>query len=343
MSKIKSKLKFLRLYTTSRINSPQLDIGTIFVTRRCNKKCGYCSTKKDYNPEEELSLEEDKEVIDKFKEFGVWYLTISGGEPTLRSDLADIVRYAHNKGMFTIVNTNGSFSNISIDDVVKAGIDIVDIAIDSMSNPRFKNYDGVRETLERLVKSDVGVKLNYCILKENYHETAKILGLTEHYRIPISIHLGELSPLPTSISYDSTPFFKKGDKGDIKQVEEISRLLAERARKSILMLNPPEYFEAWPRFMQGEELEWKCKAGETSLCVDYNGAILQCVSAEFPVEIDGKVLNYRDLNRANINSIKEEVQELTEQCRSKCLSCTYMLEHYSMEKPLRVLRIVFSF
>lgn len=109
------------------------------------------------------------------------------------------------------------------------------------------------------------------------------------------------------------------------------------------MLNPPEYFEVWPRFMEGEELKWGCKAGESSLCVDYNGAVLQCVSAEFPVEINGQALHYRDLNRDNINLVKQKVQESTLQCRPQCLSCAYMLEYYSMRNPLRVLKIVHSF
>ncbi len=95
MSKIKSKLKFLKSYLKSRINPPPLNAGTIFLTRRCNKECDYCYTEKDYNPKEELSLEENKKVIDKFKELGVWYLAFSGGEPTLRSELADSIRHAN--------------------------------------------------------------------------------------------------------------------------------------------------------------------------------------------------------------------------------------------------------
>ncbi len=209
---------------------------------------------------------------------------------------------------------------------------------------KFKNYNEVRETLEKLVcKHNVGVKLNFCIFKENYNEIADILGLTEHYGIPISIHLGTSSPLPIDISYDPTLFFKRGDEGDIGQVREISKLLAERARESILMLNPPEYFEVWPRFMEGEELKWKCNAGKSSLCVDYNGAVLQCVSAEFPIEINDSILHYKDLNRDNINSVEQEIQKLTEQCRPHCLSCAYMLEYYSMGNLPRVLRIVRSF
>lgn len=344
MSKIKSKFKFLWLYTSYRINPPPLSMGTMLITRRCNKNCDYCPTSKDNNTKKELNLKETKEVIDKFKELGVWYLAFSGGEPTLRNDLPDIVRYANNKRMFTIVHTNGSFKNISIDDLVNAGIDIVDVAIDSMSNPRFKNHEEVKETLERLVyKKDVRVKLNYCILKENYDETNNILGLTEHYRIPISIHLGQHLPLFTNINYGSTQFFKRGDGDDIGKVEEISKSLAEQARKNKFIINPPEYFKAWPKFMKGEELEWECKAGETSLCIDYNGAVLQCVNTEFPVEINGQDLRYRDLNRDNINLIKQKVQESTLQCRPQCLSCIYMLEYYSMRTPLRVLKVVHSF
>lgn len=347
MSKIKSKLKklkFLKLYGLSRLHSPLLNMGTIFVTRRCDRNCDYCYTKRDYDAKQELSTQESREVIDKFKELGVWYLAFSGGEPTLRSNLADSIRYANNKGMFTIVHTNGSFKNVGIDDVVNAGIDIIDIAIDSISNKKYKNYSEVKETLGKLVyEYNVGVKLNFCILKENSNEIDKILGLTENYKIPISIHLGEFSPLPTDINYDSTSFFKRGDKDDIKEVEKISKLLTERARKSKFIINPLEYFENWPRFIKGENLGWECKAGKSSLCVDYNGIILQCVSARYPVEINNRALHYKDLNRDNINLVKQKIQESTQQCKPSCLSCAYMLENYSMMNIPRILKIVHSF
>ncbi|MDD5192051.1 MAG: radical SAM protein [Candidatus Nanoarchaeia archaeon] len=315
MSRLKSKSKFLKLYFLSRFFShPTLNMGTIFVTRRCDRNCIYCYTKKNVDANQELSTQESKEVIDKFNEFGVWYLAFYGGEPTLRSDLADNIRYANNKGMFTIVHTNGSFKNIGIDEVVNAGIDVVDIAIDSITNPALKNYSEVKEKLERLIRTDVGVKLNHCITKENCDETTKILWLTEHYKIPISIHLGESSPLPTNINYDSTPFFKRGDKDDIQEVEKISRFLADRSRKSKLIINPPEYFEVWSRFIRGENLKWECKAGKSSLCIDYNGVVLSCVSASSPINLDGNALYYKDLNKSNINNVKQKIKESTLQC-----------------------------
>jgi pyrroloquinoline quinone biosynthesis protein E len=84
------------------------------VTRRCDEKCSYCWTAKNYNPSKDLSTSESKEVVNMFKGFGAWYFAIFGGEPTLRADLPEIIKHAKDFGMFSVLHTNGSFANASV-------------------------------------------------------------------------------------------------------------------------------------------------------------------------------------------------------------------------------------
>jgi MoaA/NifB/PqqE/SkfB family radical SAM enzyme len=338
----KRKLKFLASHVGSLARPKELSRGTLFATRRCDKKCVYCFTKTTYDPAEELGLSESKGVIDMFRGFGAWYFAIYGGEPTLREDLPEIVKYARDKGMFNVLHTNGSFVNTDVDDVMNAGADIVALAIDSISNPKFKNYEEISGNFEKMVKHDATVIINHCIVKENSHEIGDMLRLVEYYKVPIIIHLGELPALPTNGAYDKEAFFVRGNDSDIHQVEEISAMLAERARKSTLIINSPEFFDDWPDFMKGKELGWKCRAGENSLCVDYDGTILPCVSATYPVELDGQALHYNDLDRSNLGSAKSRIKGLTEHCKSDCLSTIYMLEYHNMRNPLRLMKLIYS-
>ena len=76
------------------------------VTARCNEECVFCYRGKLSEPE--LSTEEIKLVIDMLYGQGFKGLRISGGEPLLRKDIVDIVRYAAEKEFVTQLATNGN-------------------------------------------------------------------------------------------------------------------------------------------------------------------------------------------------------------------------------------------
>lgn len=85
------------------------------ITYRCNEKCLHC-----YNPgaahtpserpqrnTKELTTQEAHALIDEFVQSGVYRLTLSGGEVTLRKDFLNIVGYARKKGLSVHIYSNG--------------------------------------------------------------------------------------------------------------------------------------------------------------------------------------------------------------------------------------------
>ena len=78
----------------------------INVTYKCNNHCSFCAV--GNRLQEHLPLEHIRSVLDRYREQGVRQLDIDGGEPTLREDLFDIIRYAVERGYTPInVTTNG--------------------------------------------------------------------------------------------------------------------------------------------------------------------------------------------------------------------------------------------
>lgn len=78
--------------------------GTVIVTYRCNARCTMCNRyKAPSRPEEELSLD----VIKKLPR--MYFTNITGGEPFIRTDLADIVRELYKKSDRIVISTNGFF------------------------------------------------------------------------------------------------------------------------------------------------------------------------------------------------------------------------------------------
>ena len=72
----------------------------------CNQKCVHCyAAGQEQSSEPELPTEAWKEIIDKCRSAGVTQVTFTGGEPTMRDDLFELVKYA--RWFVTRVNTNG--------------------------------------------------------------------------------------------------------------------------------------------------------------------------------------------------------------------------------------------
>ena len=127
---------------------PEHEIGTccalLEVTRRCNLRCRYCFA--DGGVGEDLPFDACKAAIrDIVRQCGQPLLQFSGGEPTLRGDLPELVRYAKEAGCsYTQVNTNGIRLAEDPDDVRRradAGLDIV-----------FLQFDGTRGDIYRALR-----------------------------------------------------------------------------------------------------------------------------------------------------------------------------------------------
>ena len=120
------------------------EIGTccalLEVTGRCNLRCRYCFAdggREDPDP----SLEECKRAIREIvRQCGQPLLQFSGGEPTLRDDLPELIRYAREAGCsYTQLNTNGirlAQDPAYAKSLAEAGLDIV-----------FLQFDGTREDI----------------------------------------------------------------------------------------------------------------------------------------------------------------------------------------------------
>ena len=74
------------------------------LTYRCNLSCPYCYVGEERN-KKELTTDEWKKVIDKCRKNYIPQLTFTGGEPTIRKDLIELIDYS--KWFITRLNTNG--------------------------------------------------------------------------------------------------------------------------------------------------------------------------------------------------------------------------------------------
>ncbi|MHC4927725.1 MAG: radical SAM protein [Planctomycetota bacterium] len=78
-------------------------------TPKCNLRCVHCYSSSDVSAcGTVLTTEQAKAMIDSIAEFGCPVLLFSGGEPLLRDDLYELMAYARDKKMRTVLSTNGT-------------------------------------------------------------------------------------------------------------------------------------------------------------------------------------------------------------------------------------------
>ncbi|CAG9466340.1 unnamed protein product [Pedinophyceae sp. YPF-701] len=127
----------------------------ISLTEKCNLRCTYCMPPEgvDLTPKPQLmSTDEVVRVASLFAEGGVSKVRLTGGEPTLRKDLVDIVsRTAALPGIEDVgITTNGIVLGRNLDQLVDAGMTSVNISLDTLQPDRFARLTR-RKGLERVL------------------------------------------------------------------------------------------------------------------------------------------------------------------------------------------------
>ncbi len=115
---------------TQELSAPlRVDLALTF---RCQNNCVHCYAGGPHETSE-LTTEQWKEVIDRLHQIGVFILTFTGGEPTLREDLPELLLYGQNKGLVTGLITNGRKLKDKnyVKTLEKTGLDFIQVTLES--------------------------------------------------------------------------------------------------------------------------------------------------------------------------------------------------------------------
>lgn len=142
------------------------------ITDVCNFKCNYCLPD-GYQPEADkpsfLTLSEIRRLINAFAAMGTEKVRITGGEPTLRKDFTQIIETvrANDKIKKIALTTNGYRMAKSVADWQAAGLDAINVSVDSLDPKMFHQITG--ENLFHQVMSgiDKAFEIGYPQIKVN--------------------------------------------------------------------------------------------------------------------------------------------------------------------------------
>lgn len=156
-------------------------------TKACNLRCIHCYyTANAQADPDELTTDEARAMIDDLAAFGVPVLLFSGGEPFLREDLYELGAYAVQRGLRTVISTNGTLiDREAADRVQQAGFSYVGISLDGIgaTNDRFRGmtgaFDAALNGIEACTRAGVKTGLRLTLNRHNFQDLDAIFDLIE--------------------------------------------------------------------------------------------------------------------------------------------------------------------
>lgn len=273
---------FLNVKTVEPFTQPlsaplRVDLALTF---RCQNDCLHCYAGGPHETPE-LNTSQWKEIVDMLQQVGVFILTFTGGEPTLREDLPELLLHAQNKGMVTGLVTNGRKLEDKnyVEILEKSGLDFVQVTLESHDAKIHDSMTGAKgswkETvagIRNAVSSEIYVTTNTTLSK---HNASTFLDTIDFLK-----KLGVAAFGCNSLIYSGKA---KGISEDFAlSVEALSDLLPRIRDKAnqfglkFLWYTPTQYCRFDPvKLGLGVK---SCSAANISMCVGPNGDVYPCQS-----------------------------------------------------------------
>lgn len=156
-------------------------------TKACNLKCIHCySDATNSQAKNELTTNEVRTLIEDLSTFKTPALLLSGGEPLLRRDFSQILKFAKELSLPIAISTNGTLIDPVYAKFLKImGVRYVGISIDGLEeeHDRFRGVDGsfkkAARAFEELKKYNVGSGLRLTLNKRNISQIGSIFKFIE--------------------------------------------------------------------------------------------------------------------------------------------------------------------
>ena len=192
------------------------------VNEMCNLRCIYCM------PEDGIDFKSKDKILNKseiFKlvqitsEMGVSKVRFTGGEPLLRKDIIDIIKYT--KSISTIdsvhLTTNGILLSSFLNPLETIGLDGINISIDTLNREKYKiisRRDSLYQVIEPLKKAMANnilkIKINVVAMRNfNDDELGDFIELTKENNI--TVRFIELMPFDSHQIWKTGKFYKADD------------------------------------------------------------------------------------------------------------------------------------
>ena len=167
----------------------------ISLTDNCNLRCFYCMPEEDYEftPHSRLMQPSEIELLAKiFVENGVNKIRLTGGEPLVRKDAADIILRLSRLPVSLTMTTNATRLHDFADVLEEAKIKSLNISLDTLDADKFQiitrrdSFQKVIDNIHLMISKNIHVKVNVVIMKGlNDHEINDFIEWTKDLAVHV--------------------------------------------------------------------------------------------------------------------------------------------------------------
>lgn len=329
MSK-KDRLKELyKLYLSRVLNISLIKPKTVTLTltSKCNLRCIMCDHWKLKN-QEELDIGEIKYLIDQIKDWGIVEIELSGGEPFVRKDIWEIIKYASFKNLKMNITTNGTLLNKkNLERLFAYKVNRLQISLDGIGDTqdRIRGVKGTYEKIIRTVKqingmrkqrhSTMEVNATTVIMQQNIHELADLVNLTKE------IGFDSITLQPVNDSNLAIGKKKRYNPLRVKDLQELDKQinrLIELRKKDAYIGNPVSYLKIVNDYFRNKKLKKiKCYSGFIGTIITPGGRLWTC---------KGDFGNLKKEGMQNVwySEGANEKRKLIKKCKTPCLYPCYL-------------------
>ena len=263
---------------TQPLSAPlRMDLALTF---QCQNNCVHCYAGGPHATSE-LTTQQWKEVIKKLQQIGVFIVTFTGGEPTLREDLPELLKYAQDTGIVTGLITNGRRLKDKkyVESLENAGLDFVQITLESHKDAVHDKITGVKgswkETvtgIKNAVKTQIYVTTNTTLNKYNATDFLDTIDFIKKQGVAVFgcnslIYSGKAVKISNEFALS------------IETLKELLPKIKEKANHiglKFLWYTPTQYCHLDPvKLGLGVK---SCTAASVNMCVGPNGDVYPCQS-----------------------------------------------------------------
>ena len=333
MNFLKRKLTFnyrvIRSVVSHKLNKKHPVMASISPTSKCNLDCAHCSLTKRI-PKKEFTVQEIINIIDQISELKIPFCAISGaGEPLLHKNILEIGNYIQERGMKSLLNTNGTLITKKLAKGLVRSYEIIIISLDGFE----KTHDFIRGVKGSFKSTIKGIKnlnlakgnnligLSFVISKYNHKD---LIPLTRYLLKEKIVDFMVINPVSGARSRLLLPSTKES----LQTIEELKKI---KKRNPKFIRPTSEFLNKIPLYIAGKK--FVCD-GLVQFTITPTGDVLPCDWMDFPL---GNIKN--QTLKEILNSKKLNEFELRKKnCPGCLLECTIGISDIIKSNPLRMLK-----
>ncbi len=306
------------------------------VTHRCNMRCRMCAVWQDGDASGEMTADEVRCLATELADAGTAMVTLGGGEPFVRHDLAALISAFHDAGNDVRVLTNGiGIDDTRIDSAIAAGLRHVSISLDTLDKEKQKDiysgqdvWDEIVDTIhrfrERLTTPPSIPIMNVCVSRMNLDELASLVEFAAQQGFCCSFVPVALAP-----NEDGGDGFAAAAPDMAVRPEDRQRLeaaygdLLRLKRHGAPIANSARFLRDSLAYLRDGSGRWQCDAGTLYVSVSPGGDISICHRFPPITRFDRPDLSRYLLSR----SVRQTAKQTRRQCDGCMRPCWAELTH----------------